>query len=131
MGLAAGHVSRSCNSPERTGRQQSLDWTGLDSSGLEWKRSSATRTPNSVGLGWKMLSKNKYNFVALSLQLVREKWNTNCTWNSHLLTSHVNRKYVLDYSTGKDRQQFRQQSSIRLGWKRSSKNKCNFLVLSL
>ena len=50
-------------------RQQSLDWTGLDSSGLDWKRSSATLTPNSIGLGWKMSSKNKYNFVALSLQL--------------------------------------------------------------
>ena len=69
------------------GRQQSLDWTGLDSSGLDWKRSSATQTPNSIGLGWKMSSKNKYNFVALSLQLVGEEWNTNCTWKSR--RSHV------------------------------------------
>ena len=41
------------------GRQQSLDWTGLGSSGLDWKRSSAPETPNSVGLVWKMSSKNK------------------------------------------------------------------------
>ena len=62
-----------------------LDWTGLDSSGMDWKILSATQTPNSIGLGWKMSSKNKYNFVALSLQLVREEWNTKCTWNSHRL----------------------------------------------
>ena len=62
------------------GCQQSLDWTGLEK--------IVSNTDNSsIGLGWKRSSKNKCNFVALSLQLVREDWNTNCTlviaWNSH------------------------------------------------
>ena len=52
-------------------------WTGLDSSGLV-NIVSNTDT-NSIGLGWKRSFKNKCHFVALSLQLVREEWNTNCT----------------------------------------------------
>ena len=63
-------------------------WTGLDWTGLEWKRSSATQAPNSVGLGWKMLSKNKYNFVALSFQLEGKSGTqtvrgtaTDCSWS--------------------------------------------------
>ena len=65
------------NQPAQRTVKQSLDWTGLDSSGMDWRQH---RHQNSIGLGWKMSSKNKYNFVALSLQLVRE-----CTWNSHRL----------------------------------------------
>ena len=34
---------------------------------------------NSIRLGWKRSSKNKCNFVVLSLWMVREEWNTNCT----------------------------------------------------
>ena len=60
-----------------------LDWTVLKWTGLE---KIVSNTDNdSIGLGWKRSSKNKCNFVALSLQLVREWWNTNCMWNSHRL----------------------------------------------
>ena len=77
---------------------------------MDWKTSSATQTPNTIGLGWKMSSKNKYNFVALSLQL-GEEWNTKCTWNS-CSWSPVQSPNTLDDSTGKDRQQHRRSRSF-------------------
>ena len=47
-----------------------------------------------------MSSKSKCNFVALSLQLVKEEWNTNCTYREQPPESRQN---PLDESTGKDR----------------------------
>ena len=43
-------VVRAAKAVESPSTITGLDWTGLDSSGLDWKRSSATQTPNSVGL---------------------------------------------------------------------------------
>ena len=98
-------------------------WTGLDSSGLDWKRSSATQTPNSIGLGWKKSSKNKYNFVALSLQ-------------KHEVYVEQPPTVVGVTSKSPGRHDWKRSSATQtttaLDWVgKGRQNKCNFVVLSL
>ena len=49
----------------------SLEWTEFEWTGLEKIVSNTDK--DSIGLGWKRSSKHKCNFVASSLQLVREE----------------------------------------------------------